>query len=252
MIVYIDLAMLTSFIQNLCLLLVTGMCMKENLNLPRIIMGGLTGTAYQLVCIIYPVNSVFFSVAVAFIQIFIAYGRNTVKLTFTFIMVAVITAGIMYAAESMNRLLSFVLSLSVIPCTVIYIRKNVLISSLNRNVVIKVSGKELKISGFVDSGNELKTIIIGRSHAIKILGKEKTKALLSFKEGGVIPCTTIKGESLLSVFSAECVTVDGQYSGMKIGVMNENLPYAILPVEFLEGTDINVEKTGAEAKETTV
>ena len=247
MIVYIDLAMLISFIQNLCLLLVTGMCMKENLNLPRIIMGGLTGTAYQLVCIIYPVNSVFFSVAVAFIQIFIAYGRNTVKLTFTFIMVAVITAG-----ESMNRLLSFVLSLSIIPCTVIYIRKSVYISSLNRNVVIKVHGKELKISGFVDSGNEIKTIIIGRSHAIKVLGKEKTKALLSFEEGGVIPCTTIKGESLLSVFNAESVTVDGQYSSMKIGVMNENLPYAILPVEFLEGTDINVEKTGAEAKETTV
>lgn len=245
MVVYIDIAMLISFFQNSCLLMVAGMCLKEKLNLCRIIAGGLVGALYQLLCTFYPVKNIFLSVVVALIQVFVAYPAKRFKLTMAYILVAVITAGIMYAIHDVFGFLS----LLIIPYAVAYMRRTLRISSLNRIVTIKVNGKQIKISGFVDSGNELKIMIIGKSHAVRLLGKEKTRALLSFEEGGVIPCTTVKGVSILSVFNADSVLVDGKNSNVKIGVMNENLPYAILPVEFLEGTDINVEKTGAEAKE---
>lgn len=244
MVVYIDVVFLLAFLQNTALLTVAGISLKEKLNFWRIILGGIIGALYQLICLFCSLSSVFLSIVVAVLQVRTAYSSNIVRVTCFFITEAVLTAGIMYAFGNTYSGILFFVILALIPYAVFKIRNYIGLAKLNTKLVIEKGENRISLKGFIDSGNSLNVIIIGKSHAEKILGRGKTEQMLLFKEGRyeAIPCTTVKGHTLLPVFTAERVIVDGRTHNIKIGVTKGNLPYALLPVNFLEMGDMDDKK----------
>lgn len=252
MIVYVDIAFLLALFQDCGLLAATGVCMKEKIKMRRIVTGGVIGAAYQLVCIFYPAGSVLTSVIVAFLQIAVTYRTDRIKNTVMYIALAVFTAGIMQITENVFSGLMFSCCLIASPYVVRLIKKYLSLSELKASVEILKNGRKTDIAGFVDSGNSSGIIIIGRSHAVKILGKAEADTMLSFKEGrySAILCTTVKGTALLPVFTPDYVMVNSRSCNIKIGVMQGNLPYALLPVGFFGTGDMDDKETDTEAEKT--
>lgn len=251
MVVYIDVVFLLALIQDTALLTVAGICLKEKTNWLRIISGGIIGAVYQLVCLFYSLSSVLLSIFVAFLQVLTAYNNNRISITCFFMAEAVFVAGVMYLFRSTYSGLLFFATLAGVPYAVFKIKNYIRLSKLNKDLEIEEGKNKISLSGFIDSGNSLNVIIIGKSHAEKIIGSKRAEQMLLFKEGRyeAIPCTTVKGHTLLPVFTAKRVKVDGRIYDLKIGVMKEDLPYALLPMNFLKMGDMDDKKTDTQNKE---
>ena len=244
MIVYIDVLFTLALLQDFLLLFTVGACMKEKTKFWRIILGGIIGALYRIMNVFCSLNSVILSVLVAFLQIITAYGREPVKLTLSYITIAVLTAGIMQITSNEYYGVLFVLCMLFMPYIVLKIRRGIFFSKLNHSLKIIKDGKEIMVQGFLDSGNSSGMIIIGCQHAKELLGRAKADAINSLKEGDytLSVCNTVKGDVLIPVITADSVIADGEKINVKIGVVKEKMSYALLPAIFLEMRDSYVDR----------
>lgn len=244
MLVYIDAVFILSLAQDCALVIAAGLCLKEKLSALRIVLAGIIGAVYQIFCMILSVNFVPFSIFVAYLQVLVAYKYNKGVLTLIYIAEAAFVAGIMYAGGKAYYGLLFVLSVALFPYIASKIRMAISVSKLNLDVRIKYGENEITVRGFIDSGNGVPAIILDRRRAYELLGKTELDDMLDFKMGNytLLPCSTVKGNTCIPVFEADEVWVDGVKKNIKIGVVNENIPYALLPTEFLEKENMHAEK----------
>ena len=227
MIVYADIMFIINFTINACLIYLSGRLFNCKPKLLRVAIGGITGAVYQIVCIALNLRSVLISVLVAVVQIHITYNKKRLMLTIIFMTISFLTAGILNVFNS-ALIVIFPISLGIACYIIKYIDKRLKIGKLERRIEIKAGDKRLSLDGYIDSGNELKIAVISRKTASKLF---KDKEIEEFDK---MRCVTVNGEGYISVFTPDLIEIDGKQSGIKVGIVNEDLHHdALLPAEYM-------------------
>lgn len=230
MIVYLDIAFVINFLINGMLLFLTGSIFKCRIKALRLILGSLFGAAYYIMCLILDKRSVLASVCIAFIEVLIAYKEKTLTLTLTFMVNAVVLAGILnlfYVKEIVLALL-FPISAMVIYYMSQQLIARLKLSKLERKIEIGVGNRKVILDGFVDSGNQLSVAVINKNTAKYLLGDIENLRCDTLR------CATVNGRGYMPVFKADYVKIDGKMCDLKIGIVNEKLSFeALLPAEFI-------------------
>ena len=101
-------------------------------------------------------------------------------------------------------------------------------------VTISANGSEIKLRGLCDTGNGLCDIFSGKPVIVckyENIADIAPKNVLDFLDGKldesgglrIIPCRTVTSESLLPIFAAEKITIDGKTADALVGVTKKSL-----------------------------
>lgn len=232
MIVYIDCLILENFIINYFLLLVTSQTVRQKLNNRRCIIASIMASFYVFTIIIKKLRiftALPFKFIAAFAIIFLCFKFNNIflylKTFLIYILYSVLLAGFCILIQcsstkginislnvshySANKLfISAILLYIFINRTIVYIKDRKCVSNLIYMIDVTVNNTDMKIKGFLDTGNELREPATG----LPVIIAEKsvfTDIDLESYDKYYISCRTIAdGISVLEGFRPDKITVN--------------------------------------------
>lgn len=252
--IYMDLVFFINFFIDFILLFGTKRVLKEVVSLKRIVLGSLFGSVSILLLFI-PLNNITLTIFKFIISIFlilITFGRrNFVKNILYFYLLSVILGGVLYLFDCSimfdNSGLIFLnngLSLNIIAIIILspfiiylYVRENIKYKNIYSNIYdvsIYYNDKLYKLSGMIDTGNNLVdpykrryVILVNRKFNVK---KEKLI---------YVPFKALNSSGLVKCFKPDRVIVgDKLFNNCLVGVSDTKFELngvdAILPNKFKE------------------
>ena len=228
MTIYIDLLFLLNFIYDCLLLLTVSITLKRNISLKRIFLGGLIGSLSTFIIFI-PLNKyvlLLLKILVGLLMILITFKYKNLKYTFNNIiylyMCSVILAGFLYFLKIEFSNLSYLISLSISPIILyLYIKEQKALKKIiNYYKDIEITLKNnvnIKLTGFIDSGNKLKDPITNKY--IILINKNKLKGIYNIRSPMYVPINTVNQKSLLECISIKNIIIDNKiYTNYLLGL----------------------------------
>ena len=239
MTIYIDLVFLINFIMDFYTLSGVKFLLKLDTKIIRIILGALVGS-FSTFLLFFKLNTLelnLLKIIISMIMIFISFGRyKFFNRLFYMYIISIVLGGSIYLINdslgyevdgyifinngySINLIILIIISPIIIYLYVIEFLK--LKKKLNTiyDVIIKFKSKEIKVEGFLDTGNKL---IDPYFHRPIIL---LNKRLISLKNRKIIyvPFHSLNNNGLLKCIFCEYILIDNKkYEDILIGI-SENL-----------------------------
>lgn len=241
MIVYVDVALIISFMVNGLLLWIPGKIAGVQCKKCRLVCGAFFSVLYAAVCYFADFFSVPVSLVTAYIQIRIVYDRKTAVLYGVYLLMGFTLSGWQQAFSTTGvvALLLFVcgvlLSIKVAKLVFKFVRTQ----NLRRNIHIQMGNVSLEFEGYIDSGNRLSVAVLNKEIAEHLLGEKAVSDMQNLLETtveyAVRTCTTVSGSGMIPVFKPDLFTVNGRQSKLLVGInfmpMHEKM---LLPQNELE------------------
>ena len=242
LIVYLDTAILVSYIVNGFVLWLPGKLLHIKTKIYRRMLGATLGVLYSGLCFMLNFYQLWLSVCVAYLQIVVVYPKKHLALFGTYLLTAITLAGWqqLFSLKGIFSLMLFgaggFVGLTVAQKAVLYIRT----SKMYRKVNIRVGERNVEFSGYIDSGNRLSVAVVDEDTAVRLIGEDCVADMKKYRQSETVryrflPCTTVSGEGLIPVFKPDEFEIEGIKSDMQIGVnfmpMHEKM---LLPKSVLE------------------
>lgn len=237
--IYLDLILILNFILDFILLISTGIILKRKINIKLITIGSFIGSLSILI-LFYNINSFqlfILKVILSIIMILISYPRNDIKYILynllIFYIVSIFLGGFLYMINIMitykhvgliffnNGLsINFIIILFLSPLILfLYIKEQKLIKNKYNNyysVNIYINNKEIKLIGYIDSGNNLTF----KNNPVILIDKRK---VIFLKEGyRVIPYKVVNSILMLKIYKCDNVIINNKsYKNIYLGVCDD-------------------------------
>lgn len=258
--VYIDVLVILNLFINYFLIRSSALVMRRGISAKRCLLAAAVGAVGSLVILLPELP--FFVIALEKIAIgavitFAAFGRQK-PLDFTvcalfFLLISFVYAGLMTALWTFCAPYGMVFGNGVayfnIPIAAIFAFTAAAYFAIRLvrffadrrlrcakicNVKITAKGTEITLRGLCDTGNGLcdifsgKPVIVCRSDKLTAITPKAARDFLNgiLDENGdlrLIPCRTVTSETMLPIFKADAITVDGKPADALVGVTNNNL-----------------------------
>lgn len=186
-VVYIDVLIVINIFVNYFLLLTTSRALHESVTRKRLILSSLFGSVFSLIILLPPINNFIMALIkliISFILIYFTFGyggyRVLLKRVLVFFVINFIFAGSMLAIWMFigpigmfynNGVAYFNISVEILVISTIaayfivklfhYISERRVSKDQLYEIMIELNGKELKLKGFVDTGNTLCDVFTG-------------------------------------------------------------------------------------------
>lgn len=242
MVIYLDVVFLLNFVIDFLILLTLSIAFKYNANIFRIIVSSLFGSLSLLVLFINLNNIELFllKVLISFIMVYISFGFKNIKYVFKniiyFFFISIMYGGFLYFIINniniKNIGLSFIkrntdiniFALVIISPIILYTyikmihnRYNV---NLRRSVSIFINNKEIKLNGFIDTGNNLRNPY--NNDYVMITSNKVIKEYIEKSSYVLIPFKSIDSEGFLKTKKFKKVIIDGKiYSNISIAYLDD-------------------------------
>jgi len=230
MTIYIDIVFLINFILDFLLLLTVNIALKRYSKIRRIILGALFGSI-SLISLFIPLNraSLFLlKIMMSLIMSLIAFGYKNFRYTFYNIiylyMTSIILGGFLYYLKvefsysnkgfifyykglAINYIFLFILA----PIILYVFTKSIKVLKEIKNYYYKVrvifsNDYELKISGFLDTGNKLIDPITNKP--IILINKKKLKGKIPIRSPMYVPFNSLNHHGLLECIKPKYLEID--------------------------------------------
>lgn len=202
--------------------------LKRDAPLKRIILGSLWGSLTTFI-ILLRVNKyllLLLKIVSGFIMLIITFKYKNFKYFLNnsayLYMCSVILAGFLYFLKIEFNNMSYLISLLIAPLILYLYLKNQLelkkVVNYYKEVLITLkNNKELKVMGFIDSGNKLKDPITNKY--IILINKSKLKGIYNIRSPMYVPINTVSGSSLLPCIGIKSITIDNiEYTNYLLGL----------------------------------
>lgn len=245
MTIYIDVVFLINFLFDFLLLLTINVALKRYSKLIRIIVGALIGslTIFTLFIPLNKIGSLILKIVLGLIMCIISFGYKNIKYTFYntiyLYMTSIILGGFLYYLKiefSYNNKgfvfyyegLSFnYLFLLIIAPLILYVfLKSIKALKEIKNYYYKVkiifmNDYELKVTGFLDTGNKLKDPITGKP--VILINKKIVKGLVPIRSPMYVPYSSLNHHGILECIKPKYLEIEGlEYKNYLIGFSNES------------------------------
>lgn len=245
MVIYIDIVFLINFILDFLLLLTVNIALKRYSKIHKIILGSLFGSI-SLISLFIPLNSVgtfLLKVLMSIIMCLISFGYKTIKYTLYNIlylyMTSIILGGFLYYLKvefsysnkgfvfyyeglALNYIFLLILAPSILYVFIKSIKALREVKNYYYQVKIVFSNNyELKITGFLDSGNKLKDPVTGKS--IILINKKIIKGKVPIRSPMYIPFNSLNNHSLLECIKPKLIEINQkEIKNYLIGLSNSS------------------------------
>lgn len=223
--IYLDLVMFVNFFLDFLLLLSVSIILKRNASLKRIIIASFIG-GLSILLLFFDINNLelfLYKFVISLIMILVAFKYNNFKYTFFNLMylyiVSIFLGGFLYFLNDqfkvrkeglvfINNGFSISIFFIIIVSPIIiyfYVKQSKLIKNNYNNyykVDIYYRDKKIEVTGFLDSGNNLKHL---KNNVILL---DKRKFIFNIKNYLLVPYETISGQSLLKAFKPDRVVIN--------------------------------------------
>lgn len=249
--IYVDLIILINFIFDFILILTVSLILKRNVSIKKIILSSLLG-GLSIIILFIPFNNFtlfLFKVLISIIMVLTAFSFKNIKYTVNNIiylyLVSFILGGFLYYLNnefSYKRIgliffhkgvsINIVLALIISPIVLfLYVKQTKkLKNNYSKYYTVNIeflNGKNISITGFLDSGNNLydpynkrPIILINKN----ILENYHPRCIL-------VPCYTVNKESMINCFKIKKLVINGK-------VINQNVLVGISDNNFnLDGVE---------------
>ena len=241
MTIYVDLVFLINFIMDFYILSGVKFLLKLDTKLIRIILGSLIGSL-SLFFLFFSLSSFFLNllkILVSVLMVLVTFGKyKFFNRLFYIYIVSIFLGGSIYLINdslgyevnglifinngySINLIILLIISPLIIFLYVYEFYKLKKKINITYNVLIKFKNKEIKLEGFLDTGNKLidpyfnKPIILINKKYIDLRGKKII----------YVPFSSLNNNGLLKCISCEYILIDNKkYDKVLIGI-SENLKY---------------------------
>lgn len=241
MTIYVDLVFLINLIMDFYILSGVKFLLRLDTKLIRIILGSLIGSL-SLFLLFFHLSTIslnIFKIIISLLMVLVAFGKyKFLNKLFYLYVVSIFLGGSIYLINDslgyeMNGLLFInngysinLIILLIISPIVIYLYVKEFLKLKNKlnttyNVTIKIKKREIKIEGFLDTGNKLidpyfhRPIILLSKKCIDLRGKKII----------YVPFTSLNNNGLLKCIIPEYILIDNKkYNKVLIGI-SENLNY---------------------------
>lgn len=237
--VYIDVILLLNFGFDFLLLIATSYLLKRNIKIRRIIIGALFGSLSTLLLFINISSFTLFvfKILISIVMIIITFSfknwKYTLKNFIHLYLNSIILGGFLYLLNIQfsykqvglifyhNGLsINFILLIVLSPIIIYIYVKQIKSLKLNLNNYHKVEFEILnhyKLNGFLDTGNQLKSIYFNK--AISIINKDIIKENINYFYE---PIYTVNGNSMMKCFKVKSIWIDNvEYQNVIFGVSDE-------------------------------
>ena len=237
--VYIDIILFLNFGFDFLLLLSTSYLLKRNVSLKRIIIGTLFGSISTLLLFINITSFTLFifKILISLVMVIITFSfknwKYTLKNLIHLYLNSIILGGFLYLINIQfsykqvglvfyhNGLsINFILLIVLSPIIIYVYIKQIKSLKINLNHYHKVEielSKNYKLNGFLDTGNQLKSIYSNKG--ISIINKDIINENIKFFYE---PIYTVNGNSMVKCFKVKNVWIDNvQYHNVIFGISNE-------------------------------
>lgn len=241
---YVDLIILLNFFLDFLLLLSVSLILKRNAKLIRLLIGALVG-GLSIVALFISFNSFtlfVFKVFISILMILISFGFKDIKYTFNnFIylyLVSIILGGFLYYINDEfsyknTGLIFFHNGFSINWILIIFSTPIILILYVKQSRKLKeeyskkyevditfLNGKTSRLTGFLDTGNNLTDPY--KKRPIIIINKEILKGYNP--RCILVPCITVNKESMLNCFRIKKLVINGKIieDEVLVGISDNN------------------------------
>lgn len=241
---YVDLIVLLNFFLDFLLLLSVSLILKRNAKLIRLLIGALVG-GLSIVALFISFNSFtlfVFKVFISILMILISFGFKDIKYTFNnFIylyLVSIILGGFLYYINDEfsyknTGLIFFHNGFSINWILIIFSTPIILILYVKQSRKLKeeyskkyevditfLNGKTSRLTGFLDTGNNLTDPY--KKRPIIIINKEILKGYNP--RCILVPCITVNKESMLNCFRIKKIVINGKIieDEVLVGISDNN------------------------------
>lgn len=245
MVIYIDIVFIINFILDLLLLLTVNIALKRYSKIYKLILGALFGSI-SLITLFLPLNSILlfiFKIIMGIIMCFIAFGYKNLKYTIYNVlylcMVSIILGGFLYYLKvefSYNNkgfvfyyhglAINYLFLLFISPFILYVFLKSIKALKEIKNYyyqvrIIFANNYELKVSGFLDTGNKLKDPITNKP--IIILNKKIVKGKVPIRSPMYVPFNSLNHHGLLECIKPKHLEInEKEIHNYLIGFSNES------------------------------
>lgn len=242
--IYVDLILLLNFFLDFVLLMGVNLSLRRNFSMPRIMLAAFIGSLSILLLFI-SLNSFslfLIKIIISIIMVILAFNFRNIKYTFNNLLYlylfSILLGGILYFVNdslsykntgliffhngfSINILLIIILT----PLSVFLYIKNIKkqkdeLSNYYDVTIIFLNGKVSRLTGFLDTGNNLYDPY--KKRPIIMINKEilkgyRPKCLL-------VPCLTVNKESLIKCFKVKKIVINGKLikDEILVGISDNN------------------------------
>lgn len=228
--IYVDLIILLNFFLDFILLLSVSLILKRNVKISRIFFGALAGGVSILFLFVNVSSLVLFfvKVLISILMVIITFSYKNIKYTFNNLvylyLISIILGGFLYYVNvelsykntgliffhdgiGINVILITILSPVILTVYVIKTRKLKEEYSKKYEVCIMLlNNKKINVTGFLDTGNNLQDPY--KRRPIIVISKN---ALRGYNPKIIlVPCITVKGNSLLKCFRIKELIINGK------------------------------------------
>jgi len=237
--IYLDLILILNFILDFILLISTGLILKRKINIKLITIGSFIGSLSILI-LFYNINSIelfILKLILSIIMIIISYPRKSIKYILynllIFYIVSIFLGGFLYMLNIMisykhigliffnNGLsINFIITIIISPLILfLYIKEQKIIKNKYNNyysVNIYIKNKEIKLIGYIDSGNNLSF----KGNPVILIDKRK---VIFLNEGyRVIPYKVVNNIMMLKIYKCDKVVINNKiYKNIYLGVCED-------------------------------
>lgn len=260
MTVYIDVLVILNLFINYFLIRSTALVMRRTISAKRCLLAAAVGAVGSLV-ILLPELPFFFialeKIVIGAVITFAAFGRQKpvdfAVCALFFLLISFVYAGLMTALWTFCAPYGMVFGNGVayfnIPIAAVFAFTAAAYFAIRLvrffadrrlkcakvcNVKITAKGTEISLRGLCDTGNGLcdifsgKPVIVCRSDKLTAITPKAARDFLNgiLDENGelrLIPCRTVTSETMLPIFKADAITVDGKPADALVGVTRNNL-----------------------------
>ena len=210
------------------LLLTVSVTLKRNVSFKRIILGSIAGGLSTFVIFIPLTNYLLLilKIITSLIILIITFGYKNFKYFFNnaiyLYMCSVILAGFLYFLKIEFNNFSYLISLGFAPIILfIYIKEQKklkkIVNFYKDVTIILKNNQELKLKGFLDSGNKLKDPITNKY--VILINKNKLKGIYNIRSPMYVPIKTVNKNSLLECISIKNIIIDNkEYDNYLLGL----------------------------------
>ena len=223
--VYLDLILILNFFLDFMLLIATGIILKRKINIKLITVSSFIGSLSILI-LFFNINSIelfFIKLLFSITMIIISYPNKNIKYIFynllIFYIVSIFLGGVLYMLNiqisykhtgliffnnglSINMIILFIISPIIL---YFYIKEQKILKNKYNNYYlteIVINNKNIKCTGYIDSGNTLTF----KGNPVILINKEKIK--LEGEEYRIIPYKVVNSILMMKIYKCNKVIIN--------------------------------------------
>lgn len=232
MIIYVDLLIIVNFLFDFLLLLTINVALKRYSKIYKLVLASLFGEL-TLLSLFIPISSIVFTILkiiMGIIMVLIAFGYKNIKYTIYNViylyMVSIILGGFIYYLNIEFENINYLLILLISPIILYVFIKSIkgLKEIKNYYYQVKIIFKdnsELKVTGFLDTGNKLVDPVTNKP--IILISKKKLKGSIHIRSPMYVPFNALNHHGLLLCIKPKYIMINNKkLTNYLIGLSEES------------------------------